>query len=935
MKWLHHVPAIALIVVALLAIFQSGQSHVGLQQTGTPGHERQGFDTPATGAAVEPAAPRTAYAAANSRLPMSDEHLANGSFEQAQLGRAAAWAAYAGGYSVDGAGGRQGRHALRLVNRAEGESHGARQVVTLNQTTPRPLYFAGWSKAEVVSGITDSDYGIYVDVNYVDGTTLWGQALPFDTGTHDWQFREGFIVPAKPIKSVSVHCLLRRTHSGSAWFDELTLREVQIQVVSFDSTLVTVAPPTAPAYGGASIDLRTGDGLGLSLASVGGAVTALTLGDHRLDNGRNAFASGFLVRDMATQSDFVQVGGLLTEAGDSVVQRSALAPLGLGFTAVYTATADRIGIHAELADTTGHDRAVTLYFTLPIAGAGWTWGDDIRTARQVSGVAEFANLGSYTGLGATGRQSRYPWASLSGSQGGIALALPLTTPRIFRLVYNPAAGQFYAAFDLGLSLATAKFPGRASVDLILYRFAASWGFRAAAQGYYERFPAAFARRIPPEREGIWVAFSDLSPIPNISDFCIAFHEIGGLAQVPFDESAGILSFRYVSEPWSHWLPIEDPSVDPSSYGQVVDYLREQHQGATESQRRWAEATLSSGLFDENGRYRYRSEPQPWCSGVAGCAVFTLNPDPDIHDPDYPLNKAHLDWNEEARQEYTSNPGLDGAYVDSFLAAADLLDFRLAHFAATDTPLTYRTGDRRLGLPEVFATTEFARWLGDDVHRNLGKWTMANAILTLKPWGADLFDCMGEEVDWLRDGHLVPDPDAIMNYRRTLSGQRPYGLLLNTDFSRLSYDLVERYFQVCLFYGMYPSMFSQNGARGRYWDDPGLYNRDRPLFRRYIPLIRRLNDAGWQSVTQAWASDPAVHVERFGAWPRLHLSLRNTRDVPVTVAITLDAGALGLPARPIQATALLAGKEYPLGAPGAIRQLAIRIDPQTSEVLYLH
>jgi hypothetical protein len=960
--------------------------------------------------AGEPAPPWTVFTVANSGLPMSANLLLNPGFEQGPAGSADHWQPYGAGYTVDATGGRTGGRALQLVNPTATATHGASQVIVLNQTAPTPLYFSAWSKAANVTGEVNSDYSLYLDVIYSDGTPLWGQTLDFDPGTHDWQFREGFIVPARPISYVSVYCLLRSTHSGTAWFDDLAVKEVQVELVNFDGVQVAVSQPITPPFGGAGLALTTGDGLSLTLASAGGAVTGLALDGQAVHDPAHAYAAGFFVHDVAGQSDFIHVGGLLTPTGNVVVHQSALPALDLTFAAVYTATTDRIAVHATLADTRGQDRGLTLYFALPVLGRSWTWGDNIRAGREVTGLEEFANLtwlGWEVPVGATGQVSRYPWASLTppsspalkmglyrpltgifdnpldcglwrngnpadcatfssppappcgpgeragGEAGvGLALAIPLDQPRVARLVHNPVTNQFYVAFDLGLSPLTVKsvlnevngFPGQASVDLVIYPTPSlaeagpgersGAGFRAAAQGYYDRFPAAFQRRIPAGQEGIWVAFSDLASITDTADFGIAFHELGSLDQVAFDDAAGILSFRYIAEPWSHWLPIEDPTVDPNDYDQVIAYLHDRYEHGEPWEHDRAEATLGSGFFDDAGRYRYESIVAPWCAGVAGCAVFTVNPDPDVADPTYPLNKARLEWNQAARETYTTTPGLDGEYVDSFLGRAEVLDFRPGHFPAADLPLAYRIAGDLVGTPELFATYEFAQWLTDDVHDNLGRWTMANGILADRPWGADLFDFMGLETNWLWSGSFTPDSDAEMSYRRTLAYQRPYGLLMNTDFDNLSYDLVERYFQVCLFYGIYPGMFSHDAATARYWDDPALYNRDRPLFRRYIPLIRRLNAAGWQPITRGAAAPAEVYVERFGTWPRLHLTLRNTLDVAVTAAVTVEAQALGLPAVPLIATALLAGTAHPLSAPGPTRTLTIALGPQASEALYL-
>jgi hypothetical protein len=62
------------------------------------------------------------------------------------------------------------------------------------------------------------------------------------------------------------------------------------------------------------------------------------------------------------------------------------------------------------------------------------------------------------------------------------------------------------------------------------------------------------------------------------------------------------------------------------------------------------------------------------------------------------------------------------------------------------------------------------------------------------------------------------------------------------------------------------MFSHNASENPYWQNPAWYNRDRPLFRKYLPVIRRVAEAGWQPVTAAACDNPAIWVERFGADP---------------------------------------------------------------------
>jgi len=52
---------------------------------------------------------------------------------------------------------------------------GASQSITLQQTRPEPIIASCWSRAENVSGGEDSDYSLYIDLVYTDGTPLWGK----------------------------------------------------------------------------------------------------------------------------------------------------------------------------------------------------------------------------------------------------------------------------------------------------------------------------------------------------------------------------------------------------------------------------------------------------------------------------------------------------------------------------------------------------------------------------------------------------------------------------------------------------------------------------------------------------------------------------------------------------------------------------------------
>lgn len=885
------------------------------------------ISTPAANAAADP---WVVFTPADNTLPMSANLLLNPDFEAGDPGSATSWLSYGLGYTVDETGGYAGSRGLMLVNPVETESHGAHQSITLNQTEIKPIYFSAWSRAQDVTGTQNANYSFYLDVYYIDDTPLYGQVLTFTCGTHDWEFNEGFIIPEKPIKSIHCYCLLRNNHAGTAWFDDLSVREVEYPITRFDGR--TVALPPSPAFPGTDFPLATADGLAIAMNSEGGPVRSIAMGGDPVSDPAATGISSFFVRDVATGSDDIHPGGEAVANGGSITHTGDIPGLGIDFfQAEYTALPDRIDVSAELVASGGVERALTLYFALPVDADGWTWSDDIRSSETIGGVTEYSETSWWSGIGARSYLSRFPFAAVSRSGDGLVLALPPDQPCIFRLVHNPHTNQFYAAFDLALSPLTAE-PNRAAVHFTIYRAVSEWGFRAAVQGYYDRYPDAYQVRVPPDNQGIWVAFSDLSPIADVEDFGIAFHELGSLSQIAFDDAHNIHSFRYVSEPWSHWMPIDDPEVDPENYAEVMAYLHDLHQNGTPAQQEKAEATLSSGFFDDAGAYLYESTTAPWCNGAGGCAVFTLNPDPDVEDPLYPLNKARLNWDTAEHNTYLTYPGLDGEYVDSYLSEATALDFRAAHFAAADFPLTFRTSDHRAGVPEMFATFEFCDWLTADVHDNLGKWTMANGILLDLPWGVSQFDFMGRESEWFPSGVFQPPSDRSLSYYRTMAGPKPYGLLMNSDFNLLTHALAERYFQVCLFYGIYPSFFSHNASELRYFDDPALYNRDRPLFVKYVPLVRSLNRAEWKPVTHAVTSSSDVYIERYGDLPEMYLMLRNMAAEPVTVTVSLDSGALALPGGDIPVVLSVSETAATLEDTGSGHAVTLTLPAESTEMI---
>ena len=842
---------------------------------------------------------------------------------------ATTWNPYSAGYAFTSSTAHSGTHSMQCTSTNVGETHGGSQTIVLNQTTPKALKLTGWSKAQGVTGSADSDYSVYLDIIYNDGTPLWGQTISFSVGTHDWEYQEAFIVPALPIRQLSCYCLFRNAHTGTVWFDDVSLAEVQDPVTQFDGAAVlTTAPVPLPYNPTNRFTLLSGDGLQVQLTQDGGVIETVADGTNNLQAASADYASGWFICDRAATSAWWNVGGWVTPTNNLLRQHGVITGLNLCADLVYSVTNHAIRIQATVSNLIAADRAISLYFALPVAMDSGYWWNSPRDRVALTQAVETATL-TDAALGARNQVSEYPLATVA-TTSALTLAVPPDQYRPFRLEYNRATHQFFAAFDVGLSSIPTNFPQIATAELWLYRSDSSWGLRAGLAGYYTRFAGAYSRSST--NEGIWVAFADIRGITNVSDFGIAYHEISYTpAFVKSDDTNGIHSFRYVSEPWSYWMTMPT-TVSNTNYASVYSYLQvQQSQGVTA-----ATATLSSGVRDPGGLLEFFPAAVPWCPYGA---AFYVNPSPYIADPVYPITKFNNEWNSAVRDVYNhpENGVLDGEYIDSFLSYATTADYSSNHLRTTSFPLTYTRDNLSLMTPLGFGTCEMGRTIGADVHA-LGKAIIANSLYVWPylPLGLGLFDFAGSEINWFDSaGNFVQPADSTLLYARAMSGARPYGYLLNTDFTKVSSAEMETYMRVCAAYGIYPSAFSADASSNNYFEQPALYERDRPLFKKYVPVIRALSQAGWQPVTASTVDNPSLGIEAFGTNPVTgahYLTARNLSSLAQTAGVTFDTNRWAFPgAQWLRLTNLLDGGSLTLNLAAGSNSIPLTLQPNQCAV----
>jgi len=534
------------------------------------------------------------------------------------------WQGWGLGYEVDEAIAYSGRRSARCQSSDPKKEYGIFQTVVLNQEKPIPILAQCFSKAENVSGTPDSGYSLYLDIEFIDGSHLWGRTSSFSCGTHDWERRSVWVFPEKPIKQLNIYGLFRG-HTGTVWFDDFFLAQLE-GVQLFDGTPIQSLPPQLlpPKR---TFTLKTPDGFSLTFDSETGQVV-----------GRDNRRGGFYLRDVAKSSDFRQPLGEMRQSGGKLLWEAVDEELQLKLSVSYSVERINTGfskgqgyirVDGVVEDLAKRDRAISVYFSLPIDAVGWFWSNDMRNEERIQAGRSYIKA-IQVPAGATGSMSWYPLGCISGKEEGISIAIPLDEPRLYRISYDSQEREFFIVYDFALVPDTVKFPSKADFHFIIFSIDPKWKMRSALQKYYDIFPQFFLKRV--KKEGIWMPFADISTVKGFEDFYFAFQE--GAPNPAFDEQHGIYSFIYV-EPASHWLSM--PPEAPRTYEGAMEVLQRDLKGERGTERRdMAIATITSGIHRLDGKFFCSITKAPWCDG----ALFLLNPDPDVPTtPQLPINKA--------------------------------------------------------------------------------------------------------------------------------------------------------------------------------------------------------------------------------------------------------------------------------------------------------
>ncbi len=599
---------------------------------------------------------------------------------------------------------------------------------------------------------------------------------------------------------------------------------------------------------------------------------------------------------------------------------------GIHIEATIRGLSDRIAIEGMLRDTTGKDRCVQLTYRLPVAATGWRWHtglDSFQTIEPGRSVTNATEIGRDTNR----YISPWPYSSIDGPQVGLSLAVPMDYPSVYRMWYDEE-GYYTIRMDFGLTSDTKKFSSQAKFALVLSRHNPRWGMRAAAKKYFTMFPRFFEVRTRP---GATVQTSLIAKVRGLEDFGAMYGDRhgGDVRWIKSANDAGMYAMTY-NEPWM-WR---------SRFGQVAQTELPSAKDIIASEQR------DIDVWDKNDSPGWEAVPraysvraflnsvfhnefsQPVMNGTrayrAGRVVEWLtNADPEIIGPYRVPNRGMLSWTYEYGRDVNGAQKLggtaNGIRYDSLSEWVHLgaENFRREHFAFADIPLTF---SYRVGRPcqlGYFCALEYMTFVRREVLKQSGI-TYANGGVSV-PWFTWLLDGISRE-GWL------PEIEGYQRIRM-LMFQKTCGDWGGARIGRLSESEIERRLNTCLTYTWWPGV---DGAPQKTFD------QKRPIYKKYIPVLRALARAGWEPVTYGTTEPKSTIIERFGGEGDrpLFFIVRNTGQIPSTISCAIDARALGLFADQFKMFDVLAGEEIvPLKSKetGTL-SFSLRIPGQTTVVV---
>ncbi len=654
--------------------------------------------------------------------------------------------------------------------------------------------------------------------------------------------------------------------------------------------------------------IRTNDGLMIEFAR-DGRVSAIQLDGRVVPVAKESAL--FRIRDAASDSAFAPVISTTSESSGGLVLVSRTNSLGLDVRATIVSRGDFLQIDGEVADANGGDRCVDLKISLPAVGDGFVADTGLLdgaaapvrpkgSKKKKAMPAKPADHEAEIDESNSEDNAWYPLAPTSNRSTGVGLTLAVPPTHPTRFVTGLDATGTFITLRIGIS-AAAAIPGRTPFRVTLYRHDPTWGFRAALARYYTFYREDFFTRHA-KRIGAWTT-QNASKLAHPELY--AYHESGfptwrhpagtdsgvnmkltldhldegpiahsledyeRLCELALDEKHGIYSLPYTIVGQRQLLQL--PAL-PRDFAAAMQTLNDwqpkesiRFDGPPQATSfRSAEELKSiirnSGIHDAQHRAFFMARPYR-----GPTLTFAQNPNPNLFRGEGRPTIASYTLDYYVPMMLQSNY-VDGIYMDSLGRWCGLHNFRTEHFKFSTVPLTYGGSPVQPSLWNLQSHAEYMWEAGTRLHAQK-KILMANGVGPDRVMLGFACDVMGREG---APGSTLSEEFYTV---RVAAGSKPYCLLNATHRSS------PRLWAMSLYMGYLMGC-----------NDPKALDDEA----RYLPLVIKCNEAGWEPITHARVAPAEIGVERWGGQgggSPLLFTVMNRSSEPRDAVLTIDLAAL--------------------------------------------
>lgn len=597
--------------------------------------------------------------------------------------------------------------------------------------------------------------------------------------------------------------------------------------------------------------------------------------------------SGLRLTDAATSIERAVALPLVEEAG-GFRQTGVVDDIAMDIT--YAATETGLYVTGTLNNQREDDRLLCVKYRVPIQSVGLRWLNDAEDSCLIHSCKTYSNATVMVPGQREQTVSLYPFGGVSNGTQTLAMAIPVDPPSSFEVSYESwnSVGYLVMTIRMVLTPKTKLLPNTGAFSLVVYApTAPEWGFRAITQGYYDRFPQFYEKRI---EGGNWLFQHNYAGLGDLEDFYFRYNETPASFQTDWDNHVVPLRYTAPGEVWMRW---EERPRDPHpTYEEFMGRFAElqQSDGSVPnpdfyeaSEKDFAEAVANSAVHTKEHKYLTMG----WHAYGPTVAFFT-NHSPSI--PGWNLYKLQqCQIKEFVDKGAAEGSPLGGVYIDNLSWGYDIpYNYRTDHFQYSAYTLLWDDG-KELVWPNHFAQYEYAKAIREQTLAQ-DQIVLANSVFPEKGaiHYAHLVDVAGSEVG-PRWGHDL----WIQRLRRTLVYRKPWALLLTNDPPYMGeiddlYAAKEQVMKDAVLYGTFANIIGYRVPMEDYYES-------RPLFKKYVPAMRCADRLGWEPVTRAATGQADVLTERFGDFSQgeMLFTVMNTTNNRSDITLTVDYRAIGI------------------------------------------